>query len=91
MTQQYIVGQLSSLLAELETAREEWRAAVRDLRRDVETSPLPMLPELAREAMTLTDKICWSALELGDVGRFRRHAQTAVALHDFSASAGLLP
>jgi hypothetical protein len=61
------------------------------LRRSVETSPPAMLPQLASEAMTLADRICWSALEAGDANRFRRHAQTAVALHEFSASAGLLP
>jgi hypothetical protein len=91
VTQQYIVGQLSTLLEELESACEEWLGAVRDLRQNVETSPLHMLPHLAREASSLTDRICLSALERGDVGDFRRHARTAVSLHELSASAGLWP
>jgi hypothetical protein len=91
MTQQYLVGELSSLLAELEPVRRDWAAAVHDLRRDVESSPLPVLPALAREAMNVADMICWAALEQGDVGGFCRCAQIAVALHEFSDNAGLLP
>lgn len=91
MTQQYVIGQLSTLLEELEPACHEWLGAVRDLRQDIETSPLHMLPQRVREAMSLADSICWSALERGDVGDFRRNARTAVALHEFSASAGLVP
>jgi hypothetical protein len=91
MTQQYIVGQLSSLLSELESARGEWPTAVRDLRRDVESSPLTRLPELARKALNLIDMICWADLEDGDMRGFSRHAQTALALHDFADSARLLP
>ena len=90
MTQQYIIGQFSSLLRDLEPAPAEWLAAVHDLRREVESSPLPMLPQLAHEAMDLTDLICWAALEQGDVGGFRRYAKTAVALREFTANAGLL-
>jgi hypothetical protein len=48
-----------------------------------------MLPQLAHEAMDLTDVICWAALEQGDVGGFRRYAKTAVALREFTANAGL--
>jgi hypothetical protein len=89
MTQQYIIGQFAVLLGDLEPAPAEWLAAVHDLRREVESSPLPMLPQLAHEAMDLTDVICWAALEQGDVGGFRRYAKTAVALREFTANAGL--
>jgi len=91
MTQQYIIGHFSLLLAELQPAPGEWLTAVGDLRREVESSPLPMLPRLAHEAMNLTDSVCWAALEQGDVGGFCRCATTAVALREFTASAGLLP
>lgn len=91
MTEQYKVGQLSALLSELESARDAWPAAVRDLRRDVETSPPARLPELARKALDLTDRICWADLEHGDTGSFTRYAQTALALQDFADSARLLP
>ena len=50
-----------------------------------------MLPRLAQEAMTLTDVICWVALEEGDLNGFSRYASTAVALREFTVSANLLP
>ena len=90
MTQQYIVGQLSSLLSELESVRGEWRGDVRELRRDVESSPLTRLPELARRALNLIDMICWADLEDGDTRGLTRHARTALALHEFADSARLL-
>ncbi len=91
MTQQYLVGEFSSLLAELQPAPGEWPAAVDELRREVERSALSGLPRLACEAMDLTDMICWAALERGDASGFCSCAATAVALRDFTANAGLLP
>jgi hypothetical protein len=92
VTQQYIVGELSSLLAVLESATEEFLgAAVASLRYEVEFSPLGMFPRLAQKALDLTDLICWSALEQGDTDAFRRSAQAADALREFAVAAGLLP
>jgi hypothetical protein len=77
VTQQYIAGELSALLAELQIAPDEWSSrVVGNLRREVETSPPTMLPELAREAANLTDVLCWDALEQGDMSGFRRYAET---------------
>jgi hypothetical protein len=66
-------------------------AAILDLRREVECSPPRMLPPLAREAISLTDEICWTALEQGDVAGFRNSSRTAAALGDFTDNARLLP
>ena len=44
VTQQYIVGQFSVLLADLQLPSGEWLAAVRRLRCEVESCPLSMLP-----------------------------------------------
>ncbi len=90
MTQQYIVGQFSILLEDLQPPPGEWRSAVRELRREVESCPLSMLPRLAREAVSLTDMICWSALQQGDVGSFSDYADSAAALGEFIDDAGLL-
>jgi len=91
MTQQYIAGEFSSLLAELEPAPSASLAsAVYDLRREVELRPLPVLPRLAREAMSLTDTFCWVALERGDVGGFCHYVGSAAALREFADSANLL-
>ena len=49
MTQQYIIGQFSALLGDLQPGVGEClAAAVHDLRREVESCPLAMLPKLAR-------------------------------------------
>ena len=92
LTQQYIVGELSSLLAGLEPAQEEYlREALGNLRYQVECSPLFMLPKLAQDALDLTDLICRSALEHGDADAYRRSAAATAALRDFAVAAGLLP
>jgi len=89
MTQQYLVGQFSALLGDLERTAAEWQPAVHRLRREVETSPVAMLPELANKATTLIDTICWAALQRGDVTRFRSCAKAAAALGDFIDNARL--
>jgi hypothetical protein len=92
LTQQYIAGELSSLLAALEPANEEHlEAAVGHLRHEVEFGPLARLPQLARDALDLTDVICWSELKRGDTDAFYRHARAADALRDFAVASGLVP
>jgi hypothetical protein len=92
VTQQYLIGNLSALLEELQPLQEEeLTGAVRALRREVERSPVQMLPRLAEEALGLSDVICWRALEFGDRDGFRRSAKAAAALGDFTDSAGLRP
>jgi hypothetical protein len=91
VTQQYIVGEFSVLLAGLEpTAGERLGSVVGNLRREVECSPLPLLPRLTRVALNLADSACWLALEQGDVRGFCRCAETASALREFAVSAKLL-
>jgi hypothetical protein len=61
MTQQYLIGQLSLLLADMAPPPgDRFAAAVHDLRGEVESSPVQMLPTLARDAMVLSDVICWA-------------------------------
>jgi hypothetical protein len=91
VTQQYISGQFSLLLEDLRPPAGEWRNAVHDLRRRMESSPLTALPRLAREALDLADMICWVALEQGDISGFRDYANAAVALGEFADNARLLP
>ena len=90
MTQQYIVGQFSVLLEDLHPLPGEWTSAVRELRREVESCPASMLPRLAHEAVSLTDMICWSAIERGDVRGFGSYAKSAAALGEFIDDARLV-
>jgi hypothetical protein len=90
MTQQYLIGQLSVLLGDLPPApSERLAAAVHDLRHEVESCPLAMLPRLASQAVNLTDAICWAALERGDSDGFCGCAKAAFALGEFTDSASL--
>jgi hypothetical protein len=92
MTQQYLIGQFSLLLEDMQPSPGDSLAwAVRDLRGEVERSAVQMLPRLAREAMALSDRICWCALERGDAVGFCRCAKAGVALGEFADAAGLLP
>jgi hypothetical protein len=92
VTQQYIVGEFSSLLAGLQPAPVTLLGdAVSNLRHEVEFSPLPMLPRLAQEALDLTDTICLAALEQGDADGFCRCVGVAIALREFAVGASLLP
>jgi hypothetical protein len=91
VTQQYIVGEFSSLLGDLQRTPLGQLGPILELRREVECAPLQMLPRLARDAMSLTDVICWAALERGDIGGFRDCSRTAVALGEFTNNARLLP
>jgi hypothetical protein len=91
VTQQYIIGEFSALLAGLEpTAEERLGEVIGNLRREVEVSPLPLLPHLARQALSITDKVCWLALDQGDVRSFCGYAERASALREFAVTANLL-
>jgi hypothetical protein len=91
MTQQYLIGQFSVLLEDLQPSPGDClAAAVHDLREEVEHSPVPMLPTLACQAMALSDKICWGALERGDASSFCRYVKAAAALGEFTDAAGLV-
>lgn len=92
MTEQYLVGEFSSLLGELQPVPDARLAsALRDLRRQVEACPPCRLSCLARQAITLTDVICWSTFQGGDVGRFCEEIETVVRLEEFAITANLLP
>jgi hypothetical protein len=81
MAQQYIVGELSALLAGLQPVPVAVLGeAVSNLRHEVEFGPLPKLSVLARDAVALTDMICWVALEQGDVSGFLWGAKTPFRL-----------
>ena len=91
MTQQYLVGEFSVLLGELERVAADWQPMVHDLRRNAELSPVTVLPEFAHAALSLTDEMCWTSLKQGDAARFHRCAAAAAELSEFIDSARLTP
>jgi hypothetical protein len=92
MTQQYLAGELSMLLAGLQAVATN-QAAVRDvaqLRREAETGPVTALPSLVVRALVLTDRLCWDSLEQGAAAAFTCQAAICAELRDFGVCAGLL-
>lgn len=92
MTQQYLVGELSVLLARLETVAMD-QTTIRDaerLRREAETVPLPALSTVATRALKLSDALCWTSLTHGDMPAFSRQATVSAELYEFGVCAGLL-
>jgi hypothetical protein len=92
MTQQYIAGELSLLLAQLRTVAEN-EPTVRDfigLRREAETLPPSALGSVTVRAIALADLMCWSSVASGDIAAFSRQALACANLYEFGVCAGLL-
>jgi hypothetical protein len=93
MTRQYLSGELSVLLGELQAAAPDQAFArcFADLRQEAETRPLTALGAVAVRALVLTDDLCWELLTRADGAAFTRQAAISAQLHDFGVCAGLLP
>jgi hypothetical protein len=92
MTQNYLAGELSLLLAQLEAVVTD-QASVGDvagLRREAETRPVTALPSVVARALDLTDGLCWDSLQRGDTEAFSRQAWVGTELREFGVCAGLL-
>jgi hypothetical protein len=92
MTRQYVVGELSLILGELQAAATN-EAAVRDvarLRQEVETTSPAALAPIAARAVALTDGVCWESLAQGQTAVFAREAAICAELWEFGICAGLL-
>lgn len=92
MTQQYIAGELSLRLGQLQTmATDEERArAVARLRYEAETVPLAALGSVMVRALGLAECLCWDSLRCGDALTFSRQAAIWVQLWEFGICARLL-
>jgi hypothetical protein len=92
MTQQYLAGELSVLLAELQEVTSGERAGeVAGLRRAAETVPLTALPGVETRALAVVDGLCWQSLSRGDLTSFERQALVGTQLWEFGVCARLLP
>jgi hypothetical protein len=91
MTQEYLIGELSVRLEELQAATT--CEAVRDvtrLRWQVEAGSPAGLPSAARRALALADALCWESLSRGDARAFARQAKVSADLRQFGICARLL-
>ena len=92
MTQQYLAGEFSVLLARLQAVATN-PAMVHDLaqlRRGAETGPVTALSSIVVQALVLTDRLCWDSLEQGDTAAFTCQAAISLELRDFGICARLL-
>ena len=92
MTQQYIAGELSLLLGELQAAMTDEASVVEigHLRLRAETGPRSALASVAVRALEVADQLCWDSLTCGDAAAFMRQAGVCAELWEFAVCAGLL-
>lgn len=93
MTRQYLAGELSVILGEIQAAAATTEACARqarDLRLEVESAPVTALPLAAARALALINGLCWESLARGDTATFARRAAICAELHEFGVCAQLL-
>jgi hypothetical protein len=91
MTQQYLAGELSSLLGELQAVAGDGPSQlVAALRREAERVPTAALPSVAEHALEAANRICWDALTRGDTAALAREVVICGDLWEFAVCAGLL-
>ena len=91
MTRQYLAGELSVRLEQLQQVVASSVAAdLACLRDEVERGPLAGLAPAAAKAVALADDLCWDSLSRGDIAAFSRQAAVSADLRLFSVCAGLL-
>lgn len=93
MTQQYLVGELSVLLARFRAAAVDptYAGGAAGLRQEAETLPVAALSSVASRALALIDAACWQSLTLGDATAFDDQAAIGAQLQEFGSCASLLP
>jgi hypothetical protein len=91
LTQQYLIGEASVLLAELEASGTDPDATreLARLRREAETGPVSRLGPVALRALELTDELCRESLRRGDALAFARQCACGAELREFCLCAQL--
>lgn len=91
MTGQYLIGELSVRLEQLQAAAADGPARdVARLRHEVENGPASALAPAAGRAVALADVLCWQSLGRGDVAAFALQASISADLRLFGVCARLL-
>jgi hypothetical protein len=92
MTRQYLIGELSVRLEQLESVAADGEARdVARLRQEVENGGTRGLGPAAVQAIELADALCWRSLERGDVAAFCTQAGISADLRLFGVCGRLLP
>ncbi len=92
MTQQYLAGELSLLLGQLQAAvtNEASVVEVAHLRQRAETGPRSALASVVVRALEVADWVCRDSLIRRDAAAFIRQAAVSAEVWEFGVCAGLL-
>jgi hypothetical protein len=92
VTEQYIIGELSVRLVQLEAVApsEEFAYEFARLRVEAEKAPFETLPYMALHALHLIRGLCRDSLARGDLRALSSQATMAAELREFAISAMLL-
>ncbi len=92
MTQQYVAGELSLRLGELQAVatNHELAQEIARLRDEAERAPHAALGSVVVRALGLANGFCWDSLESGDAWAFSRRAAICADLWEFSVCACLV-
>jgi hypothetical protein len=92
MTQQYLAGELSILLAQSHAAagNQESAREIARLRQRAETVPIAELPSVVARALQLTDSACWESLSAGDITAFTYQTAIGALLREFGICSCML-
>jgi hypothetical protein len=92
VTEQYIIGELSVRLVQLEAVAPTEESAVEfaRLRLRAETAPFETLPDMALQALYLIRGLCRDSLARGDLQALTSQATMAAELREFAVAARLL-
>ena len=92
MTQQYLVGEMSVLLARLQALADDDDLATRaqQLRWEAEHPGPYTLAGVEARALDLADLMCWCSLRRGDPIAFEQQSAAGAQLHEFGVCSGLL-
>jgi hypothetical protein len=92
MTEQYLVGEASLLLARLQEATTDVARAreVAVLRHEAEETVPTRLGAVVARALRMADDLCWESLEQGDAHGFSRQCACCADLREFCICAQLL-
>ncbi|MGC8473966.1 MAG: hypothetical protein ACP5PW_06120 [Candidatus Dormibacteria bacterium] len=92
MTRQYLLGELSVRLGDLESVAtgQEQRQLAGQLRRDAERMPAGCLGNLIWQGLRLGEEACQGALESGDWPEFLQRMAVCSSLWEFGVCSGLI-
>jgi hypothetical protein len=90
MIWEYLAGELSVRLEQLQAATEQPDDGLAQLRHQVEEGPETGLETELACALAMADRLCWDSVSRGDIDAFARQAPICENLRLLGVCAGLI-